>query len=63
MTQASDGYETLVSQGQLPKAIEHAKIGQTFIVRTWTFRQVAEIKAASMGREDLKFVVVKKELA
>lgn len=53
--------DTIVSHYQLPDAIKNAKHGQQFFVRTYAFRQVAEHKAAEAGREDIKFVVKRRE--
>jgi hypothetical protein len=53
--------KTIVSQQQLPTAINSAAPGEEYIVRTYTFRQVAEQFASQAGRDDIKFVVKKKE--
>ena len=61
MTRASE--PEFISRSQLPQIISNAGHGQTFFVRTYHVRQVAEHLARDMGREDLKFIVKREDNA
>jgi hypothetical protein len=49
--------QTVFSQSQLPQMIAEAARNQSFHVRSYAIRQVAEHLASQAGREDIKFIV------